>query len=384
MQRSEIREEDKWDLTKFFKSEEEYNETYKHIIEVLEKIVSLKGHILDSSDSLYNYLELDDELGVNAERFYVYSYLYHFQDTNDNYGLVLKDKADKMEEKINEETSFVKSELLSVKYTKIKKMIKENKKLEKYAFLLEKMFRYEDHTLSKEEERIISLATNAFGIPDDVFSALDNADAKFGSVMVDGGEVELNHSNYIKMLSNPNRDVRKNTFETYYQFYLGHQNALAEMYKGQVKEDIFMSKVRKFTSPLEMSLYSDAISIDVYKNNLHISITKILHELGVPSNLKGYNYIREGIMLVYFDPTLSNQITKGLYPKIASKYTSNESRVERSMRHAIEVSWNRGNWDMMEDIFGYSVSIDKAKPTNSEFIVTIADMLRLDKIEATS
>ena len=119
-------------------------------------------------------------------------------------------------------------------------------------------------------------------------------------------------------------------------------------------------------------------SIESEHNTIRKKITKIIHELGVPSNLKGYNYIREGIMLVYYDPTLSSKITKGLYPIIAEKYTSNESRVERSMRHAIEVSWNRGNWDMMEDIFGYSVSIDKAKPTNSEFIVTIADMLRLE------
>ena len=119
------------------------------------------------------------------------------------------------------------------------------------------------------------------------------------------------------------------------------------------------------------------ISIESEHNTIRKKITKIIHELGVPSNLKGYNYIREGIMLVYYDPTLSSKITKGLYPQIAQKYTSNESRVERSMRHAI-VSWNRGNWDMMEDIFGYSVSIDKAKPTNSEFIVTIADMLRLE------
>lgn len=119
-------------------------------------------------------------------------------------------------------------------------------------------------------------------------------------------------------------------------------------------------------------------SIESEHNTIRKKITKIIHELGVPSNLKGYNYIREGIMLVYYDPTLSSKITKGLYPQIAEKYTSNESRVERSMRHAIEVSWNRGNWDMMEDIFGYSVSIDKAKPTNSEFIVTIADMLRLE------
>ena len=123
---------------------------------------------------------------------------------------------------------------------------------------------------------------------------------------------------------------------------------------------------------------SEKATLENEKNSLKKRITKIIHELGVPSNLKGYDYIREGIMLVYYDPTLSSKITKGLYPIIANKFTSNESRVERSMRHAIEVSWNRGNWDMMEDIFGYSVSIDKAKPTNSEFIVTIADMLRLE------
>lgn len=116
--------------------------------------------------------------------------------------------------------------------------------------------------------------------------------------------------------------------------------------------------------------------------DLQKQITKIIHELGVPSNLKGYNYLREGILLVYFDPELSHKITKGLYPSIADKYESTVSRVERSMRHAIEVSWNRGNWDMMEEIFGYSVSIDKSKPTNSEFIVTIADMLRLQNNKA--
>lgn len=107
-------------------------------------------------------------------------------------------------------------------------------------------------------------------------------------------------------------------------------------------------------------------------------ITKVIHDLGVPSNLKGYGYIREGIQLVYYEPNLAHSITKKLYPKIASKFESTIARVERSMRHAIEVSWNRGNWDRMEEIFGYSVSIDKAKPTNSEFIVTIADMLRLE------
>ena len=119
-------------------------------------------------------------------------------------------------------------------------------------------------------------------------------------------------------------------------------------------------------------------SLDLYNNNLQISITRTLHELGVPSHIKGYQYIREGIALVYKKPEMIGGITKELYPEIAEKYDSTVSRVERAIRHAIEVSWNRGNWDLMEDIFGHSVDIDKAKPTNSEFIVTIADKLRLE------
>lgn len=123
---------------------------------------------------------------------------------------------------------------------------------------------------------------------------------------------------------------------------------------------------------------SNQRSINLYGNNLQVSITKMLHELGMPSHIKGYQYIREGIMMLYNRPEIVGGITKELYPDIASKYETTVSRVERAIRHAIEVSWNRGNWDFMEDIFGHSVDIDKAKPTNSEFIVTIADKLRLE------
>lgn len=119
-------------------------------------------------------------------------------------------------------------------------------------------------------------------------------------------------------------------------------------------------------------------NIDFVHNNLQISITKILHELGIPSHIKGYQYIREGISIIYTKPQKIGGITKELYPEIASKYNTTNSRVERAIRHAIEVSWNRGNWDLMEEIFGHSVDIDRAKPTNSEFIVTIADKLKLE------
>lgn len=129
---------------------------------------------------------------------------------------------------------------------------------------------------------------------------------------------------------------------------------------------------------LEVFNNANSKTINLYHSNLHISITKMLHELGMPSHIKGYQYIREGISMIYNDPSLIGGITKELYPELASKFDTTVSRVERAIRHAIEVSWNRGNWDYMEEIFGHSVDIDKAKPTNSEFIVTVADKLRLE------
>jgi two-component system, response regulator, stage 0 sporulation protein A len=128
----------------------------------------------------------------------------------------------------------------------------------------------------------------------------------------------------------------------------------------------------------------DGRIINLYHNNLQISITRLLHELGVPSHIKGYQYIREGIMLLYERPNMIGGITKELYPEIAIKYETTVSRVERAIRHAIEVSWNRGDWKLMEEIFGHSVDIDKAKPTNSEFIVTLADKLRLEHYKVTN
>ena len=123
---------------------------------------------------------------------------------------------------------------------------------------------------------------------------------------------------------------------------------------------------------------SSSKTIDLYHYNLQIAITNVLHELGVPSHIKGYSYIRQSITEVFFNPDVVGGITKELYPKIAEEFNTTVSRVERAIRHAIEVSWNRGNWDLMQEIFGYSVDIDKAKPTNSEFIVTVADKLRLE------
>ena len=114
------------------------------------------------------------------------------------------------------------------------------------------------------------------------------------------------------------------------------------------------------------------------QENLEALVTNIIHEVGVPAHIKGYQYLREAIIMVVNDIDVINQITKQLYPEIAKKFSTTPSRVERAIRHAIEVAWGRGQADTVESIFGYTISAAKGKPTNSEFIAMIADKLRLE------
>lgn len=114
------------------------------------------------------------------------------------------------------------------------------------------------------------------------------------------------------------------------------------------------------------------------ERNLENDVTNIIHEIGVPAHIKGYQYLREAIMMSVTDMEMLNSITKILYPSIAKKFQTTPSRVERAIRHAIEVAWSRGKMDTIDELFGYTIHNGKGKPTNSEFIALIADKIRLE------
>jgi two-component system response regulator (stage 0 sporulation protein A) len=113
------------------------------------------------------------------------------------------------------------------------------------------------------------------------------------------------------------------------------------------------------------------------KNSIESMVTGIIHEIGVPAHIKGYQYLREAIIIAVNDMDVINAITKVLYPQVAKAFQTTPSRVERAIRHAIEVAWDRGDLDTLQRFFGYTVSNTKGKPTNSEFIALIADKLQL-------
>lgn len=148
--------------------------------------------------------------------------------------------------------------------------------------------------------------------------------------------------------------------------------------------DYFVVKPINFNYLLEIindlqKKHDDNTSAFNLSNNIDLDteITTLLHEIGVPAHIRGYMFIREAITMVYNNIDILGNITKILYPEIARKYNTTASRVERAIRHAIEVAWVRGNVDSISEIFSYTISYNKSKPTNSEFIAMIADRLRL-------
>ncbi|MCX7923248.1 MAG: sporulation transcription factor Spo0A [Clostridia bacterium] len=150
--------------------------------------------------------------------------------------------------------------------------------------------------------------------------------------------------------------------------------------------EVLVSRIRQLKDANHSQIIRPEYTMDIRHThhapssprNLEAEVTNIMHEIGVPAHIKGYQYLRDAIMMVVKDLDIINSITKQLYPNIAREYNTTPSRVERAIRHAIEVAWSRGQVDTIDSLFGYTVNIGKGKPTNSEFIAMVADKLRLE------
>jgi two-component system response regulator (stage 0 sporulation protein A) len=140
--------------------------------------------------------------------------------------------------------------------------------------------------------------------------------------------------------------------------------------------DVLVSRVRQLAN--NITTQRPAATQSIKARPLDVEVTNIIREIGIPAHIKGYQYLRDAIMMIINEIELLGAVTKVLYPMIAEKYSTTPSRVERAIRHAIEVAWSRGNMDMINRLFGYTVKLEKGKPTNSEFMAMIADKLRME------
>ncbi|MEK4043690.1 oligoendopeptidase F [Paenibacillus sp. FSL H8-0048] len=263
--RSEVPAENRWKLEDMFASEEQWDAEYKEVKALITSAASFQGK-LDSPDALKKCFELDDKLSLLTERLYVYAHMRQDEDTAAPKYQALSSKAKKLGVEAGEALSFVTPEILALPDATLDQFIADPS-LSGYTFTLTEMKREKAHVLSKAEEALLAQVSTIAQAPQTVFSMLNNADLKFPKIKnEEGKEVELTHGSYIQFLESPDRDVRKNAFKAVYETYGKQKNTIAATLSANVNKNVFYSRVRKYPSVLEMSLYGDNIPKEVYTN----------------------------------------------------------------------------------------------------------------------
>lgn len=261
-----------WDLTKIFKDEKEIEDAYSELFTLLDELETYKGKVLKSASNLSRVLYLDERIDYLSEKIYVYSNLAYYSDMANSKYRELTSRADNMLNKLRDVTSFLTPELMESDFESVKKIISEDSSLEKYTHSLERIYRYKEHTLSKEEERILSNVADSLDSCEDAFSQLDNTDLNLGYMKDENGKrVKLTNHNFTTMLSSKNERVRKTAFKKMYNYFKEHINTISSLYLGNIKADCFYAKTKKYKNSLVAHLYPDNVNEELYKNLIKVT-----------------------------------------------------------------------------------------------------------------
>lgn len=265
IKRSEVSPENAWNLQDLFADQAAWDQEFQDIKKLAQKASEFQGK-LDNAEVIRDCFKLEDDISFKLERVYVYAHLHHDEDTAEATYQALSQKAKKLNVEVSEALSFVTPEILAQPEQKLDQYIADPA-LAPYRFTLQEMKREKAHILSKSEEALLAQVGTLSQAPQNIFSMLNNADLKFPNIKDEhGNEVELTHGSYIQYLENPNREVRERAFKAVYDTYARNKNTIAASLSANVNKNIFYSRVRKYPSVLEMSLYGDNIPKEVYTN----------------------------------------------------------------------------------------------------------------------
>lgn len=270
--------ENKWKIEDLYQTEADFEKELKELEKLVYKYQDYRNKILESSDTLLEFLEFDTEFSKRLEQLFIYAHINNDSDTRDSHYQELYGKVINLNAIYNELTSYVVPELLESDYSLIEKYIEEKEKLKEYERTLKKIFREKAHVLSKEEENIISSYSKLFNMPDEIESILTDSDFTYDDIVVNGKKITLTESNYNNYIRHSDRSVRKSAFLSLYKTYKKFNNTLAAILKNEIELHNINAKVRKYDSSLEASLYSDEIDSKVY-HNLIESVHKNLKPL---------------------------------------------------------------------------------------------------------
>lgn len=271
-QRSEIEDKYKWDLTRMYKDENEFNLDCDNLTHLFEKLNDFKGIITKDSNTLYEYLKLEEQIDIIFTNLYVYASCKNDVDLTDKDSQKQYNKVLDLLSKYDDISSFTTPELLKTDYKKIKEYVKENDKLKEYTFDLEQIYRYQPYILSESEEKLVSNLTELSLKFKNNFNIINNTLVDLGYIKdEDDNNVKLTNGNYSKYIKSNDRRVRKEAFEAKGKAYKEFSNLISTDYEAYIKACSMIAKAKKYNSSMDMYLFPDAVSKEVYDNLLKVS-----------------------------------------------------------------------------------------------------------------
>ncbi|MFT9846106.1 oligoendopeptidase F [Aneurinibacillus sp. REN35] len=264
--RSEVKPEFKWKLESIFPSDAAWEEEYKKVQELINKIGTYKGKLSESPAVLAECMKTYEELGLAMERVYVYARMRRDEDNTNTTYQALTDRAGSLNIRVASALAYMVPEILAMPNEQLDQYIAAET-LAPYRFYLTEIKRQKEHVLSEREEQIIAQAGELAQAPQTIFGMLNNADMVFPTITnEDGEDVQLTHGRYIQFMESPDRRVRKEAFKAMYDAYGKQKNTIAATLNASVKKDVFYARIRKYSSALAAALDNDNISLDVYTN----------------------------------------------------------------------------------------------------------------------
>ena len=270
LERKDISKDKQWDLESMFTSFSEWEKSYNEAKELAKDFESYKGKVVSSSENLYNVLNDMGELYRITEHLYSYAHMKLDEDTRDGNSQALSDKGLGLFVEVDEKTSYVVPEILTLDLAVLEKYYEEKPELKLYKKYIENIMRKKEHVLSAREESILAQMGEVSNSPHKIYSMLNDADLKFPTIKdEEGKDVEVTHGNFIPLMESKDRDVRKRAFEALYGTYKGFKNTFAASLNGDLKKNIFNATVRNYKSSREASLDQNNVTLSVYDNLIH-------------------------------------------------------------------------------------------------------------------
>ena len=316
--RSEVDVKDTWNLNDMYDSVEAWEADLSKIKEIASKIEKMEGHIADSAISLYETLSLEAELNEKIMFAFNYAERLFDEDTTNTTHQAMSAKIFSIYADIAGRISFIDPEILAIDEAKLERFYGEVKELELYRNFIKEIQRLKEHCLSAEMEKLIAMTSEMSQTSSDTYSMLNDADMDFPEVEDANGEkVKLSHGRFIRLLESADRNVRENTFKTFYGAYKQFLNTYASLYNGQVKQQIFYAKARKYNSTLEAAVIANDVSPKVYK---------ILVDT-VNANLdKLHRYVALRKKLLRVDELHMYDIYPSMIPDMSKTFTFDEAK----------------------------------------------------------